>query len=264
MKKGMCLAVVLLLAVTSLAMAQNTNQRGRIMSVRPQVSLVASKAEFALGEPVEFVLQVANAPAQLVNCFYTIEGQTANGNWAEFFRSAQSPLDQTVMAANTQQSFTWGQTNTAGTLTAGQGLWRIKFFLPSGGLDAPLITTFNVSGAAAQSNTGGAALTIKLMRYKLVLGENVTFRLENVSGVRADLEGCYYVIERKKNNLWLQWMVSAVNPFNSRGINPGEIFKWDWNQSDGRGHRTSRGDWRIVFYAPRLPNMPIAAQFSIW
>jgi hypothetical protein len=212
---------------------------------------------------VEFVLQAAYAPVQLVNCFYTIERQTANGGWAEFFRSAQNPLDQTVMAANTEQSFTWGQTNTAGTLAADQGLWRIKLFLPSGGLNAPLITTFNVSGAAAQSNTGGAALTIKCMRNKLVLGEIVTFRLENVSGVRADLEGCYYVIERYKNNRWLEWMSSGANPFNFRGLNAGDVFKWDWHQIDGHGHRTERGDWRIVFYAPRLANMPIAHQFII-
>ena len=264
MKKGMYLAVVLLLAVTSLAMAQRPIQNGRALGVRPQISLAASKAEFALGEPVEFVLQVTNGPAQLVNCFYTIERQGANGSWVEFFRSAQNPLDQSVMAQNTEQSFTWGQTNTAGTLAADQGLWRVKFFQPSLGYNAPLITTFSVSGVAAQSNTGGAALTIKCMRNKLVLGETVSFRLENVSGVQADLEGCYYVIERYKNNRWLEWMSSGVNPFNFRGLNAGGVYKWDWHQNDGRGHRTERGDWRIVFYAPRLANMPIAHQFIIF
>jgi hypothetical protein len=263
MKKGMCLAVVLLLAVTTLAMAQRPIQKNRGVTVMPQLSLGTSKAEFALGEPVEFVLQVTNAPMQFMNCFYTIERQAVNGSWAEFFRSAQNPIDQALMAANTSQSFTWGQTNTAGTLAADQGLWRIKFFVP-GGLNAPLIVNFNLSGAAAEQSTeGGGAVTIKCMRNKLVLGETVTFRLENVSGVRADLEGCYYVIERRKNNNWLQWMVSPVNPFSFRGMNPGEVFKWDWHQNDGRGHRTERGDWRIVFYAPRLANMPIAHQFNI-
>jgi len=261
MKKAMCLTIVLLLCVASLAMAQRVIQKGRVL-IRPQVALSTSKAAFALGEPVEFVLQVANAPAQLVNCYYTIEGQTANGGWAEFFRSAQNPLEQSVMAQDSQQAFTWGQTNTAGTLAAGQGLWRIKLFLPSAGLNAPLITSFNVSGAA-QSNAGGAGLTIKCMRNKLVLGETVTFRLENVSGVQADLEGCYYVIERKINNRWLEWMSSGANPFNFRGLNAGDVYKWDWHQIDGRGHRTERGIWRIVFYAPRLPNMPIAHEFSI-
>jgi len=261
MKKGMCLAVVLLLCVASLAMAQRPLLRGNL-AARPQLTLSASKAEFALGEPVEFVLQVANAPAQLMNCFYTIERQTVNGSWVEFFRSAQNALGQSVLAQDSEQAFTWGQANTAGTLAAGQGLWRIKLFAPSAGLNAPLITTFNVSGAA-QSNTGGAGLTIKCMRNKLVLGETVTFRLENVSGVRADLEGCYYVIERKINNRWLEWMNSGVNPFNFRGLNSGDVYKWDWRQIDGRGHRTERGLWRIVFYAPQLPNMPIAHEFSI-
>jgi len=263
MKRGMCLAVVLLLAVTSLAMAQRPIQRGQILGTRAQLTLSVSKAEFGLGEPVEFILQAANAPAQLVNCFYTIERQLPNGGWAEFFRSAQNPLDQSILAQDSEQAFTWGQTNTAGTLAADQGLWRIKLFVPTVGNNAPLITTFNLSAAAAQSNTGGAALTIKCMRNKLVLGEIVTFRLENVSGVRADLEGCYYVIERYKNNRWLEWISSGANPFNFRGLNAGDVFKWDWHQIDGRGHRTERGDWRIVFYAPRLANMPIAHQFII-
>ena len=59
MKKGMCLAVVLLLCVASLAMAQRPLLRGNL-AARPQLTLSASKAEFALGEPVDFVLQVAS------------------------------------------------------------------------------------------------------------------------------------------------------------------------------------------------------------
>jgi hypothetical protein len=222
------------------------------------LSISAAKAEFKFNEAVEFILRTGDFPARLQGSFYTIEKQVADGNWQEFYRSPEDPLEQRSLAQNSEQAFNWSRMNTDGSRAADQGQWRIKFVPFPAAAETPLIANFVLTPG------GQGALEIKLMRNKLALGEMVTFRLENVGVGRADLEGCYFVIERLKNNRWLEWMTSSKNPFNFRGLNAGEVSKWDWRQDDGRGHKTEKGDWRIVFYAPRVPHTPVTHQFLIY
>lgn len=260
MKKSLCLAVVLLVLIASLGMAQRFEPRGQ-RGGKIQLSIFPAKAEFKSDESVEFVLRTADFPARLQGSYYTIEKQMADGSWQEFYRSASDPNEQKFLAQNSEQVFNWSRANTDGKRLADQGQWRIKFVPFPAAAESPLIANFILRGGQVQ---GGGALEIKCMRNKLALAETVTFRLENVGTSRADLEGCYFVIERWKNNRWLEWMTSARNPFDFRGLNAGEVSKWDWHQDDGRGHRTERGDWRIVFYAPLVPHTPVAHQFLIY
>ncbi len=262
MKKSLCLAVVLLVLIAPLALAQRFEPRNQVRGGRIQLSISATKAEFKFDESVEFVLRTADFPARLQGSFYTIEKQLADGGWQEFYRSPEDPLEQKFLAQNSELVFSWSRMNTDGSRAADQGQWRIKFVPFPAAAETPLIANFVLKpGGQAQ---GQGALEVKCMRNKLVLGETVTFRLENVGVGRADLEGCYFVIERWKNNRWLEWMTSPRNPFDFRGLNAGEVRKWDWHQDDGRGHRTEKGDWRIVFYAPRVPRTPVAHQFLIF
>lgn len=263
MKKILCLTIVLLLSLSAFGFAQHGISQGRALRVPPVVSLSVSQSEFAVGEPVQFTLHVAQGPLLLQGCYYLIERQVGYNSWAEFYRSSQNPFGQAFLAPNTEQSFSWGQANAEGSQKANPGSWRINFFVPGASTSSPIIANFTILAGGGGGGQGQPAVTIKCMRNKLRLGEKVTFRLENVSGSRADLTDCYYVIERHKNNRWLEWMSSGVNPFDFRFMNPGEIYKWDWNQTDGHGHRTEPGDWRIVFYAPRLPDTPVSHAFDI-
>jgi len=262
MKKSLCFAVLLLILIAPLVMAQRFEPGSRDRGGKIQLSISATKAEFKFDEPVEFVLSTADFPARFQGSYYTIEKQMPDGKWQEFFRSAENPLGQTFLAQNSEQVFSWPRTSTDGNRAADQGQWRIKFVPFPAAAETPLIANFVLRpGGQAQ---GQGALEIKLMRNKLALGEMATFRLENTGVGWANLDGCYFVIEHRKNGRWVEWMSSHKNPFDFRGLNAGEVRKWDWPQDDGRGHRAERGDWRIAFYAPLVPGTPVFHLFLIY
>ncbi len=265
MKKTLCLFMILMFALSATVFAQRAIPPGKLARNMASVELFTPKGDFELGENVQFTLRVTQAPLSLQQSYFTIEKLVATDTWVEFYRSQANPFEQGFMSPNTEQAFGWDQTNTRGDRTADTGTWRVKVFLAGGGgTGTPLMAAFNLVPSANRGGGGGGALTIKCMRNKLRLGETVVFRLENVGGGQADLTGCYYVIERRKNNRWLEWLTTPTDPLSIRGLNPGQIYKWDWNQTDGRGHRTEPGPWRIVFYAPRVPGTPVAHEFSIF
>jgi hypothetical protein len=264
MKRTLCFLLILTFALSATAFAQRAIPRGRVTRNLPSVELFTPKADFDLGETVQFTLRVTQAPLSVQQSYFTIEKLVGNDTWVEFYRSAQNPFGQGFMAPNTEQNFGWGQTNTKGDRTADPGTWRIKLFLAGGsGSGTPIMAAFNIVQASGGGGGQGGALEMKLMRYKLVLGETAAFRLQNVGNREADLRGHSYVIQYQQGNRWLDFFKSSVDPLDIRSLAPGQIYKFIWTQKNRQGQLGGRGIWRIVFYAPNVPNTPVSAEFSI-
>jgi hypothetical protein len=262
MKKTLSWTAILFLAATSLVFAQRVIQRGQLARGMMAVTLSVAQPQFAVGEPVLFTLRTGGTPAALQNCYFTIERHAGGNNWAEFYRSSQGPLENNLMSPNTAQDFEWTQINTAGTLLATPGQWRIEFFLPQGTPGSPLVVNFSIVPYTGGGGSG-ALLQMKLMRYKLALGQTVTFRLQNVGNQPAGLQGHRYVIQYRAGNRWVDFFQSSLNALDISSLGPGQIHKFIWTQKTRTGQRARRGDWRIVFYAPNVPNSPIDQNFTI-
>jgi hypothetical protein len=262
MKKTLAWIAILFLAATSLLFAQRVSQRGRILQLTPTLTLTVAQSQFAVGDSVLFTLRTGGTPASLQNCYYTIERHAGGNNWAEFYRSSQGPLDNNFMPANSAQDFEWTQTNTAGTQLATPGQWRIEFFLPPGTPGSPLVVNFSIAPYAGGGGSG-ALLQMKLMRYKLVRGQTATFRLQNVGNQAANLQGHRYVIQYRAGNRWVDFFQSSVNALGIGSLGPGQVYKFTWHLKSRTGQPAMRGEWRIVFFAPNVPNSPVDKKFTI-
>lgn len=266
MKKTLCLLLVLMFALSATAFAQRTAARGQLNRNLPTVEIFTPKGDFELGEPVQFTLRVTQGALPLQKSFFTIEKLVATDTWVEFYRSPADVFGQGFMAPNTEQTFSWDGTNTKGDRTADTGTWRVKLFIAGGiGTGAPLTAAFNLVPPSNRGGggQGGGVLEMKLMRYKLVLGETATFRLQNIGNREADLRGHSYVIQYKQGNRWLDFFRSSVDPLDIQSLAPGQIYKFIWTQKDRQGRLGGRGIWRIVFFAPNVPNSPVGAEFSV-
>lgn len=264
MKRILTIAIVFILALTAMGFAQRVVNQGRMPLMKPQLSVVTPKANFTQTEAVTFTLRSNGAPATLQGCYFTVEKMVGPDNWMEFYRSAQNPFDQAFMGANTEQNFSWGQSNTAGTQMAGPGTYRVRVFSPAFTTGSLAAAGFNIlAGGGGTSGGQDAVLEMKLMRYKLVLGETAAFRLQNIGGATANLDGHHYVIQGLSGNRWIDYFTSSVNALGIRSLDPGQIYKFIWTQKDRSGRLAYRGDWRIVFFAPNVGNSPVSAEFNI-
>jgi hypothetical protein len=259
MRKTLSWAIILLLSLSSLGLAQRTTYQGRSLRLPPAVTLSVARTAFTAGEQVDFALRVTQGPLTLQGCYFTLERQTGLNNWTEFYRSAQNPFGQAFLAPNMDQSFSWDQSNSAGTMAAAPGAWRLRFYVP-GAVGEPGTVYFNIQPRVAVS---GGPLELKLMRYKLPLGMEAVFRLENMGNQVANLRGDYYIIQYRSGNRWFDFFKSRVDPLAVQSLAPGQVYKWGWSQRDRAGRFGPRGDWRIVFYAPLVPNSPVETTFDI-
>jgi hypothetical protein len=113
---------------------------------------------------------------------------------------------------------------------------------------------------------GGLRLYVEKTTYRV--GEPVRFMLFKHVGVDdmpANLEGSYYVIERREGNRGVEFYTSKREPFGtSLGLEKELI--WKWNQKDNeRTHTAEPGKWRLRFYAPKgnIGSKPLEAYFTI-
>lgn len=260
MKKTVVWTIILLLSLSGLGFAQRgVTTQGRVLRVPPVVSLSVAQTEFYPGEQIDFALRVTQGPLLLPGSYYTVERQVGPNNWAEFYRSAQNPFGQAFLAPNTEQGFSWDQSNTMGSLAANPGAWRLRFFV-QGAAGEPATVYFNITAGAG---TGGGPLDLKLMHRKLVLGQKVVFRLQNVGNQAVNLRGHHYVIQYRSGNRWVDFLKSGLDALDISSLAPGQIYKWEWSQRDRAGHLGPRGDWKLVFFAPQVPNSPFQEKFDI-
>ncbi len=264
MKRHVTLVIVLLLGLSALGLAQHSAVQRNLPTGLGQINLAPTKPQFNQAEDVEFVLKTLQAPATLQGSYYTIEKMVGPNNWMEFYRSSQNPFEQEMMAANSEQTFGWGQMNTAGTQSADPGTYRVRLFLARVGTVGQITAPFTiVQGGGTVSGGQNATLEMKLMRYKLRAGDKPTFRVQNVGGSPANMDGHRYVIQFQKGNQWIDFWTSSVNPLGIQSLASGQIYKFIWPGHDRTGRTARPGVWRIVFYAPHVAGSPFTVQFTL-
>jgi len=95
-------------------------------------------------------------------------------------------------------------------------------------------------------------------------GEEVKFQVHNTGNNTADLEGCYYVIKHREGTQGEEFFTSRRNPFEVRSLDTDHKQGWTWDQWDNeRQHKAPAGQWKLVFFAPKVAFSPVEVEFKI-
>lgn len=101
-----------------------------VTSSSGEFRVYSGKAEYAMGEVVDFHMSnELNRAVNLAGIYYIIKHKVDN-TWKEFFTSPRDFLQDLTMADGKKRQWTWDQWDNERQNEATKGKWRIKIFVP--------------------------------------------------------------------------------------------------------------------------------------